>query len=282
MVQTFVKVACYNCNSEDAEFFLTENGYNIDKCRQCGLLYMSERPSDEIIENATAIGQHHGENDLDANVYYNKAVIPHYVSVLRDIYGDDIEGDQIWLDVGCGHGEFIEAVREYTDGRIDVRGSEPNVNKQASAAKRGLDIRFIDIDSHANQYDFVSLLNVYSHLPNPKTFIQSLKQVMKPGAEFLLQTGDVADFSAKRILKPLCLPDHMSFTSESILCDMLSKVGFSIVSVHKYPNLPFTPTAVAKELVKLVLPKYSSYIKYYFDWKAHSQSRMYMRTRLNA
>lgn len=282
MSTQLVKVACYNCGSDSPEFYLAENGYNIDKCRSCGLLYMSERPNDAVIENATAIGQHHGESDLDANAYYNKAVIPHYRSVLEDIYGNDIGRFQSWLDIGCGHGEFIEAVRDHTDGRISVRGSEPNENKQASAAKRGLDIRFIDLDTHDAQYDIASLLNVYSHLPDPKEFIRNLKKVIRPGGEFLLQTGDVADFSPERILKPLCLPDHMSFASETILRNMLTDLGFEILSVHKYPNLEISIRGIGKEVVKLFLPKYNSYLKYYLDWKAHSTSRMYIRAVLRA
>jgi len=277
LIGRLIKVACYNCGSSDPEFYLSENGHNIDKCRNCGLLYMSERPSDKEIENATAIGQHHGDKDIDANVYYNKAVIPHYLGVLQDLYGKDIDKIQTWLDVGCGHGEFIEAVRDFTDGRISVRGSEPNEKKQASAAKRDLDIRLIDLDTHEKKYDVVSLLNVYSHLPDPKAFIRTLRNVIRPGGELLLQTGDIADFSPERILKPLCLPDHMSFASEKILRTMLAELGFEIESVHKYPNIALTPRAVAKEIVKLFLPKYNSYLKYYLDWKAHSESRMYIR-----
>ena len=279
MTGELIKVACYNCGSDDAKFFLSENGFNIDKCRKCGLLYMSARPSDDTIKNATAIGQHHGERDLDANVYYNKDVIPHYIGVLQDIFDGDMADITTWLDVGCGHGEFIESVRIYSNNKVKVRGSEPNVNKQASAAKRGLDISFIDLESHDQQYDCVSLLNVYSHLPDPKAFINTLRNVLKPGGEFLLQTGDVADFSPERILKPLCLPDHMSFASEKILRDMLSRLGFEVISVHKYPNLTLTPKALLKEAAKMLLPQYKSYLKYYLNWKSHSKSRMYIRAK---
>lgn len=279
MAVNLVKVACYNCGSDDPAFYLTENGYNIDKCRSCGLLYMSERPSDDVIENATAIGQHHGEKVLDANVFYNRSVIPLYLRALNDIYGADTDKIDTWLDVGCGHGEFIEAVRDYTSGRISVRGSEPNVNKQASAAKRDLDISFIDLETHDKQYDVVSLLNVYSHLPDPKAFIRTLKRVIRPGGEFLLQTGNIADFPPDRILKPLCLPDHMSFASEAILGGMLQDLGFEIISVHKYPDLELSLSRIAKEVVKLFLPSRNSHLKYFLDWKAHSKSRMYIRAR---
>jgi len=272
-----VHVACYNCGSDNPVFFLAENGYTIDRCSSCGLLYMSKRPSEAVIQNATAIGQHHGDKDLDANVHYNPAVIPHYRQVIADAYGQDLQNIQSWLDIGCGHGEFIETLREVTDGRLNVRGSEPNVNKQASAAQRGLDIRLIDIENHDQQYDVVSLLNVYSHLPDPKAFIASLRRLVRPGGEFFLQTGDVADFSPARILKPLSLPDHMSFASESILRKMLRELGFEFRSVHKYPNLPLNTLSLAKEIAKCFLPGRVSYLKYYFDWKAHSQSRMYIR-----
>ena len=275
-------VDCYNCHSGETEPFLRENGFWLVRCKGCGLLYIRERPDEETIEIATAIGQHHGEQDLDANVHYNPGVKAEYRRFLPEIFPDGFAGIGSWLDIGCGYGEFIETLTERSHGSIDVVGSEPNMTKQASAKKRNLNVDYFDLATHPRQYDVVSLLNVYSHLPDPYEFISGLKRVIKPGGEFLIQTGNSADFSAEDILKPLGLPDHLSFTSESILTDMLERIGFKVVSVHKFPDLPIEPKKIAKEIAKFILPKYNSYLKYYANYRKYSESKMFIRARLPA
>jgi SAM-dependent methyltransferase len=259
---------------------MSENGFTMVKCQGCGLLYVRERPDDNSIRDATAIGQHHGDETLDANVRYNAAVYPEYRKVLRQIFKPDFGDIRSWLDVGCGYGEFIDVVRELSSGKIEMFGSEPNVTKQNAAKNRGLKVGYFDLDSHEMRYDMVSLLNVYSHLPDPAQFIGTLKRVIKPGGEFLIQTGDAAKFTASEILKPLCLPDHLSFASEKIVSDILNRNGFEVVSVNKFPDLPINMKKIVKEIVKYILPKYDSYIKYYLNWHKYQDSRMYIRAKL--
>jgi len=58
------------------------------------------------------------------------------------------------------------ALRQFASEHIEAFGIEPNVRKQQSAKKRGLNVRFIDLRTHESQYDVISLLYVYSHLPD--------------------------------------------------------------------------------------------------------------------
>lgn len=275
-----VTVSCYNCHSGEHEFYLRENGYSLVRCKGCGLLYVRDRPDENTIEISTAIGQHHGDKTLDANVRYNPAVRAEYKNVLGDIFAEGFGGIGTWLDVGCGYGEFIETVSEMSGNSVDISGSEPNLTKQASGKKRGLKVDYFDLETHPVQYDMVSLLNVYSHLPDPYNFIMTLKNIIKPGGQFLIQTGNAAEFSPQDILKPLGLPDHLSFTSEKILSDMLGRIGFEIVSVHKFADLPLSMRKITKETVKLFLPKYDSFLRYYLQWYKYQKSKMFIRARL--
>lgn len=176
-----VTVDCYNCGSSENSFFDRENGFDLVRCEECGLLYIRERPSDQMIDNNTATGKHHGDKTLHVDVYYNKGVLARNRYVLESIFGGDYGGISSWLDVGCGHGEFLESVDQVSEGSIELSGSEPNVTKQKSARSRGLNVDFFDLDSHDSKYDMVSLLNVYSHLADPNKFIASLKKVVAPG-----------------------------------------------------------------------------------------------------
>lgn len=275
---TTAVVDCYNCQSSESEFYIRENGFTMVRCTSCDLLYVRERPTDEMIDSATVAGEHHGERNLHVDVQYNPRVKPRYRTALDDIYGPDgLKQFDTWLDVGCGHGEFIEVLAERGGNQLAVTGSEPNLTKQESARSRGLNVTYFDLDQHEQVYDVVSLMNVYSHLADPKAFLKSMASVVRPGGEILLQTGDAAHLSAKDMLKPLCLPDHLSFASEGILREMLDELGFDVHEVYNYPGLALTPVQVLKECAKFVLPGRASYLPHYLQWWKYRSLSMYVR-----
>jgi len=271
---------CYYCGSGQHGFYAEENGFTLVKCCGCGLLYVENRPDDDQITQAHKQGRHTGIKDLDVTGVFTPGKVKAYRTVLDDLFGGDLGNRRTWLDVGCGHGEFMLAVKRYAGGTIDVVGTEPNIQKQASARKRGLDVDFFDLETHTRRYDVISLLNVYSHLPDPPRFLENLKRLMNPGGELIVQTGDTADFPAPEHYRPFSLPDHLSFASQSIVTGILERMGFEIVTVRKYPYVRLELSSVIKEIVKALLPRFSSRLRYYVNWKKYSATDMYIRARL--
>ena len=171
------------------------------------------------------------------------------------------------------------ALQDMSKNNVVAKGLESNRIKITAACKRGLDVGYFDLESHKEQYDSISLLNVYSHLTNPPELLRLIRQRLTPGGELLLETGDSANLPAH----PFLLPDHLSFTSEQILSDMLSKAGFDIISVSKYPSLKlrFMKTRVLIETVKLLLPfKRSQLAGLYDEFKVSKrQTDLWIRAR---
>jgi SAM-dependent methyltransferase len=273
---------CYNCNSEKHTFYAEENGFPLVKCAVCGLLFVENPPDESEISQAHKQGKHRGLKDFNVTGSFRSDKIPKYVKILYDLFNGDLSGINTWLDIGCGHGEFMTAVQKYSSGKIAVKGTEPNVQKQKSAQKRGLNVNFFDIESHEMRYDVISMLNVYSHLPNPPMFLQALKELLTPQGDLIIQTGDTANFSSKNHYHPFYLPDHLSFASESIVVEILNRLNFEIVNIKKYPFLRFGLRSIVKELVKAILPQYQSNIRYFLKWKMYSQTDMFIRARLKA
>lgn len=274
--------SCYNCGTKERIFYAEENGFSLVKCSACGLLYLRERPDDKEISQAHKQGKHTGLKELKVTGVFNAGKIPKYIGVLEDIFKGELGNKEAWLDIGCGHGEFIAAVQQYSQGKVNVRGTEPNIYKQKSAQERSLNVGYFDIESHEDKYDVISLLNVYSHLPDPPAFLKSLKKILNPGGEIVLQTGDTADLSAEEHYRPFYLPDHLSFASEKIVTGTLNRLGFEIMCVSKYPYLSFGPKAIVREIVKAFLPQYQSRIRYYLKWKRYSQTDMFIRARITS
>ena len=273
---------CYNCHSENSRFYAEENGFSLVKCNECGLLYVQNLPDENRILQATKEGRHRGLKELHVSGRFTKSKIKQYLCILNDIYGHSINDINTWLDVGCGHGEFIIALRKYSSNKISIKGVEPNKEKQSSAQKRGLNVTFFDIETHDQKYECISLLDVYSHLSNPKRFILSLKKLLSPRGEILIQTGDSANLSPKEQFRPFGLPDHSSFASESILRNILSQLNFEILTINKYPYFNIEFKSILKEFLKIFLPKYTSNIKYLIRWKKYSETNMFIRARLKS
>jgi 2-polyprenyl-3-methyl-5-hydroxy-6-metoxy-1,4-benzoquinol methylase len=273
------EVKCYNCNSNEATFYATENGYNLVKCSGCGLLYVNPRPSDDEIVEGAQQGLHKGDVTLDHTGKFDPVKLSMYRRVLKDIYPNGCTGKS-WLDIGCGHGELLASVNDVYNRAISIKGTEPNVYKQEAARKRGLDVTYFDIFTHDSKYDVISLLNVFSHLPDPLVFLRRCKDMLASGGELIIQTGDSAHFSPEEHFRPLFLPDHLSFASEKIVRDILVRSGFEVVTVKHYPIIYPHIVSVGKEILKLVWPGKKSRIRYMMSPKYRAD--MFVKARMSS
>ena len=233
-----VEVSCYVCGSAARTPWATENGFHACRCSDCGLVYVNPQPATESISRAAQSGLHGGENELDVTGrYVGPGKHRFYARRLADLYpAAELAGRQgSWLDVGCGYGEFLEALAQASGPGLRLIGLEPNRAKAESARARGLDVSFFDLDSDTRRYGHVSLLNVYSHLPDPPMFLERLRGLLTPGGELVLQTGNWAELEREHIPDQLQLPDHLSFASEALLSRLLQRCGFEIVARRRYP-----------------------------------------------
>jgi len=235
-------VSCYHCGSGQSDFWAEENGFTMVRCQGCGLLYVNPMPDEQEIGRAARTGLHQGQEKLDVTGQYGgDAKVENYVRVLRTVYGDDcFRGRKFkWLDIGCGYGEFMEALLRVAGPACDVRGSEPSETKSASARQRGLNVTFLDLEKVQERFDFISLLNVYSHLPNPAGILAGLKRLLSAGGELLIQTGDAANLEREDFPDKLYLPDHLSFGSEEIVRQVLGKAGFKVIATVRFHHAAF-------------------------------------------
>ena len=277
-----VEVECYHCGSDEATPYDSENGFHIVKCSGCGMLYLNPRPGQDEIDAATKSGMHRGDELLEVTGAFKDYLKDIYLDHLKDFNYSNLFNQNktiAWLDIGCGHGEFVQALNESGGEAIEVLGLEPNEKKRQGAIDRGLNVDFFDTTQHDGTYDVISALNVYSHLPNPPEDIAQWCGMLNEGGELFLQTGDSADLEAKHHHKPYSLPDHLSFTSKRLLVELLEQLGMEIVQVEGYRmgQFPrFTPIEVVKECVRFFLPGHTATFQFF---QKHPNRDMYIRAR---
>jgi len=276
-------VNCYNCGSNESVLYDIENGCQYVKCTSCGLVYLNPRPSLDEIDAAAQIGEHTGDRSINVTGNFNKKKIFRYNKVLYDFFKErELDRDGLkWFDIGCGFGEFLESLKSFSHKHLYLKGSEPNVYKRRSCQERELDVDFVDIDKYDMKYDFISLLNVYSHLPNPIDFIEKVKKLLTPGGELFMETGHSCHLPVKYHHKPYYAPDHLSFANKEIVEDILKKEGFSIIKtkIYRFEMFPHITNikSFLKELIKTLIGKHGNLQKFF---PKYPDRDMFVRARL--
>lgn len=239
---------CPVCGESASEPYAEENGFRLVRCRECKLLYVTPRPDPEATAAAHQYGMHHGDTTIAVTGRYRPSRIRNYLGVLRDIYGPSLPAALTsWVDIGCGHGEFLAALRAFGGAPLSLVGLEPNVLKAGGCVSRGLDVRTCTLGDLPGTFTAISLLNVFSHLQDPKAFLRECAARLEPGGELLLETGDTAHFPPEQHPRPLYLPDHLLFANEAIVRRLFGDLDLEVVSVHVYSAVSTIPWQVLKE-----------------------------------
>jgi ubiquinone/menaquinone biosynthesis C-methylase UbiE len=201
------------------------------------LVYVNPRPRTEFIDEAVKTGTH----SCDAN---SKNVVTRRVaakvrlyrdrfcSILKDVWSQN-RGIS-WVDVGAGYGEVIEAVNSLASPDSIVVGLEPMAAKASAARLRNLNVQEKYLTEVECRYDFLSLINVFSHIPDFHDFLEDAKRVLTEKGEIILETGDTADLDRREIPGEIDLPDHLVFASQRHIESYLHKAGFDVVQVVRY------------------------------------------------
>lgn len=242
-------IACPCCGADDARPWGSESGYSAVKCVPCGLIYVNPRPSLENITSANRIGEHRvAGGKVVVRAHRDQAGVTRAARQVRELFAD-LRAPVDWLDIGAGYGEFIEGAMVALPAGSRVSGIEPMLAKSAAARARGLEVSDTPLDAVAGQFDVVSLINVFSHIPDFGAFGAQIRRLLKPGGHLLLETGNAADLPSRADYPDiLYLPDHLVFAGDSQMRRILGGLGFAIEATAE--ERLDGPAFVAKRAIK--------------------------------
>lgn len=227
-------INCPLCASESARPWGSENGFTCVKCSSCGLVYVNPRPNLDAISHANEIGEHRTADETLRVVYkrsWRKS--RRYAAAIRAVFPDIIDSSKPvrWLDVGAGFGELVETLQTLLPKGSQVFGIEPMTPKVIDAQARGLPIYQAELSEISARFDVISLVNVFSHVPNFREFLGRLRPLLRDGGEIFIETGNGGDLPSRQDYPDLLyLPDHLVFAGETHLRDYLMESGFAVIS----------------------------------------------------
>lgn len=225
------EVTCPVCGSGKASVWGYENGFTGMRCAPCKVVYVSPRPTDERITEANRLGQHQTEQGV-LKVHYrrNAQVKKLYHELVRTAYAREIAAGQPirWLDVGAGYGELVEVLRSILPRDSEIIGLEPMEAKVAYARARGLPVTGGSLADIGGPFDVISLMNVFSHVPNFRQFLTEILQHLASDGSLYIRTGNGGDLLRRSDYPDkLDFPDHLVFASRDALHYLLSEQGLA-------------------------------------------------------
>jgi SAM-dependent methyltransferase len=223
----------------------TIEGYDIGKCRSCGLVQVLQDVSDAELDALYSREYYEGGSE---KAYRNYLADPatkagHFGEQLDALMSDFRLAPAAMLEIGCAFGLFLNEARKRG---WRVRGTERSAYS-AEWARRELGL---DVDTSPDalahvpsaSQDLVVMWDVIEHIRDPGRLVKEIRRVLKPGGLLALTTGDVGSLGARFYGKRWYLvapPYHLFYFDRSSMRGLLDHGGFATRRIANSGGHPF-------------------------------------------
>lgn len=216
-------VVCDFCGCKDYKVryrkpdnWLWPNQYEfpVVECKECGLVYLNPRPTQESMANYYPKDYHENRNTPELVARYKAQT-----EYLPDL------SNKIVLDIGCARGDYLNY----------IHGVYPTAK-----------LFGVDFFSHKVDFDFITFYNqtlpeakleqsyfdivtswaVFEHLHHPAEYFKEVHRVLKPGGKFFFLVTNSESLYGKRAYVE-DIPRHTYHFSEKSLRNYASKYNFN-------------------------------------------------------
>jgi 2-polyprenyl-3-methyl-5-hydroxy-6-metoxy-1,4-benzoquinol methylase len=239
MIASVQEIDCVLCEGAKSTPVISDSGFTGRQCTNCGLIFVSPRPSRQQIDEVYRQGDAHLSPEW---FVHGREPIVSRLRARRDakLVQRHAVGGSL-LEIGPGRGTFLAAARRRG---FDVFGVELNPT-QASFIRTELGIACAEsLDSAqelaGGQFDVIYHRDVLSHFYDPHEEMRRLRALLKPGGLHIFETGNLADVDHRylELIASFQYPDHLFFYGGRSLRRLLDQTAFSHVQTHRWSVLP--------------------------------------------
>jgi len=174
------------------------------------------------------------------------------------LLADARPGDRV-LDLGCGAGRFVAALREAGARPVGVELAEAALER-ARRNVPGADLRLMEPDGSIplghGEADLVWCSEVLEHVPDTGALLNEVRRVLAPGGRLLVTVPDHG--LLRRVLIALFRHDahydplgqHVRFYTGRSLAGTLEATGFGDVRIERFGGPPLLRAALAARALR--------------------------------
>lgn len=231
-----VDIGCPVCDSNESSALFSVKDYqhkvshqifSLNKCKCCGVGYVSPRPKEEDIStfySDTFYRSHEGlttEHTRDAILESRKVQLAAKAKILSNLSPGKL------LDIGTQKGDFIYYMQQKGWKCEGIEFSEKPKNLFNMPIKYG---EFTEIDYEKSSFDCVTIWAVMEHVYSPKKYTDQIAQLVKPGGSFV---GLVTNLNSVqgRYFQTDDYPRHLTIFTKKSLRLLLENSGFQVTRI---------------------------------------------------
>lgn len=252
-IDSFIEVECPACGCLNKNIEMAKNGFTYLECENCTMLYVSPRPTREILsEFYPNSAQYKFFNDYifpASKETRRKNIFAPRVNKIIEIcrkYG--ILTDKI-LEIGTGYGLFCEEMVE-SKAFKEVVGIEASDTLAKTCTNKGYRLYngLLENLEINEKFNVAVSFEVIEHIFNPLEFVKIIYDLLYDNGVFMFSFPNYNGFEVG-ILREACGGvdhEHLNYFNEKSVSILLKKAGFSILSIE-------TPGYLDVDIVKKAL-----------------------------
>jgi len=230
-----VDVNCLACDKNDSKLFMEKDGFNLQHCNYCGLVYLNPRPSEraliDFFSNSKAIDLYSEMVESTKSERYDLIFNP-LADFIINKYGNN--GGSL-LEVGCGSGLFLETMANKAPS-WDLKGVEPNQSAVDMCNKKDIKVFHGSLEdlNDPDGYDLIVFWAVFDHFFDPFSIVVKTHKLLKKGGSILIGNLNIDGFESVILGKDntaITPPERQNFFGVESMTQMLARAGYKDVEV---------------------------------------------------
>lgn len=232
-------VNCQLCASDRAESAASFNGFRYVRCRNCGLVYLNPRPSQEYLDglykqNETPLLDSRKDRLQEEEVYLFR-----FSEKIKAINKLQCKKGRI-LDIGSAWGFFLKTAKE--DG-WDTCGVElSRVEAQYSRERFNLNVfngKLSEARFPSGGFDVITLWHVLEHMPDPISELSEIRRILNKDGLLAIEVPGERMVKSDLVhgrFGPQNPPWHLVYYNAATLRLLLKNAGFQILQLRGCGN----------------------------------------------
>lgn len=237
----FVNITCPACDSSCGIPSFVKHGMQYCECDRCGSLYMSPRPTRNMID------RYYRESESSkfwaerffpetAEARREKIFRPRALTLVELLDRVTIPSPAIVADIGAGYGIFLEELAAL-DAFEAVVAIEPSVELARRCRDRGyrvLEKPIEDLTHEDLQASVLTSFEVIEHLFAPVDFLYAARRLLLPGGVLMFTTLTASGWDIRTLWersKSVSPPHHINLMTTEGLFALVSRAGFDVIEI---------------------------------------------------
>ncbi len=246
---------CPACTNEKTSFKFSKNGFIYRECNVCGTVFMTPRPSKEMLHDFFAKSEglnYWNSKFVQDSVSRNEHIFNPRVRWIQESLDFDENSKRKYLDFYSKYSPFIKQISKISDFTQKVSYKPiPNI------ADELIQNNFDTINEFSEEkYSVVTAFEVFDRFYNPRSVLQSIKNNMEKGGLLFLSTTSASGLDFQFLLKKsknLIPPVHLNIFSVEGIIKLLNDFDFEVVELSTPGSLDLQN--LENQINEIELPK---------------------------